>query len=275
MEGKIVKIISNLYSVCVGKETIECQARGRFRKEKITPLVGDQCIIDYEKKYILEILPRKNFLERPMIANVDCALIVVSVKMPDLSLQLLDKMIAIICIHHIQPILCFSKMDLLNEQEKKEITQIKKYYQKIGYDVLENTETKKIKTILKDKIVVVTGQTGAGKSTLLNRLDSRLHLKTDEISMALGRGKHTTRHVELFSFENFYLADTPGFSSLDFRGCTLEDIKNSFVEFPLYPCEYKDCMHYKENHCEVKNAVAKNLILKSRYENYLRFITKE
>jgi len=272
MQGKIIKIISNLYTIQTEKETIECRARGKFRNDKITPLVGDYCTIDKENKYILEILPRKNFLERPTIANVDAALIVTSVKKPNLSLNLLDKMLSIITLNKIEPILCFSKIDLLSKQEKKELKKICKYYKEIGYQVVTNQNKNLLKKILKNKIVVVTGQTGAGKSTLLNKLDKKLNLKTDEISESLGRGKHTTRHVELFSFKNFYVADTPGFSSLDFNNNTKEEIRDSFVEFKNYRCSFKDCMHNKEKNCAVKDAVEKEKIRKSRYENYLDFI---
>lgn len=272
MQGKIIKIISNLYSVQVDNKVIECRARGKFRNESITPLVGDICKIDAENKYILEILPRKNALTRPMIANVDAALIVVSVKKPNLSLDLLDKMLSIITINQIEPVICFSKLDLLEKKEMKEIKKIIHYYRKIGYSVITNKETKKLNKILKNKIVVITGQTGAGKSTLLNKLDKNLNLKTDEISKSLGRGKHTTRHVELFKFKNFYIADTPGFSSLDFRGITKEEIRTSFIEFQNYSCPFKDCMHYKERNCNIKSAVTKKQILESRYNNYIEFI---
>lgn len=275
MQGKIVRIISNLYTVKVKDECIECHARGRLRKERIIPLVGDMCILDYENRYILEILPRKNFLLRPMIANVDVALVVVSVKEPDLSLHLLDKMISVISMHHIMPIICFSKIDLLTKEELLKIKEIEEYYENIGYTVVENNDTESLKKVLKNKIVVITGQTGVGKSSLLNKLDENLQLKTNEISHALGRGKHTTRHVELFSFFDFFIADTPGFSSLDFKEFTKEDIKNSFVEFAKYPCKFNDCMHKKEIDCGVKKAVEKKEILKSRYENYLNFIEKE
>ena len=275
MEGKIIKIVSNLYSVKINNdEIIDCRARGKFRKEEITPLVGDLCKIDYDNKYILEILPRKNYLLRPMIANVDAALIVVSVKEPNLSLNLLDKMISVISINNIESIICFSKLDLLKKNEKKEIKDLVKYYKKIGYKVLTNKNLGKIIKLLKNKIVVITGQTGAGKSTLLNKLDKNLNLKTDEISYALGRGKHTTRHVELFKFKNCYIADTPGFSSLDFKDCTKENVRESFKEFQNFPCEYKNCMHNKEKNCAIKAAVENKEILQSRYENYLDFIKK-
>lgn len=272
MQGKIIKIVSNLYTVQVGNEQIECHARGKFRKDDITPLVGDLCTIDKENRYILEILPRKNFLNRPMIANVDCALIVTSVKKPDLSFHLLDKMISVVTMNHIEPVICFSKLDLLTKQEKKNLKSTIAYYKKIGYMVLTNKDLGKLKKVLKDKMVVITGQTGAGKSTLLNKLDKNLHLKTDEISESLGRGKHTTRHVELFSFKNFYVADTPGFSSLDFGSVSKEEIRDSFVEFKNFPCPFKDCMHNKERECYVKKAVENLRILPSRYESYLSFL---
>lgn len=272
MQGKIVKIISNLYTIETDECLIDCRARGKFRNEAITPLVGDTCVIDEENQYILEIKPRKNELTRPQIANVDVALIVTSLKKPNLSLNLLDKMISIISINHIEPILCFTKLDLLNKEEKKEFKKLRKYYQNIGYKVITNQEYKKLNKILKNKIVVVTGQTGAGKSTLLNKLDKNLNLKTDEISESLGRGKHTTRHVELFQFKHFYIADTPGFSSLDFGSVSKEDIKSSFREFQNYHCPFKDCMHVKERDCKIKEAVEKKEILESRYNNYIDFI---
>lgn len=275
MNGQIIKIISNLYSVKTKDKIIECRARGKFRNEKITPLVGDNCLVDIENNYITEIYPRKNSLSRPPIANVDCALIMTSVKKPDLSLNLLDKMISIISLNNIEPIICFSKVDLLTKKEVKELKKIIKYYQKIGYQVLLNTNLKKINKILKNKLVVITGQTGAGKSTLINKLDKSLNLKTDEISESLGRGKHTTRHTEIFRINNFFIADTPGFSSLDFIDINKEQIKNSFIEFSKYICAFKDCTHQNELNCGVKEAVKSEKILESRYNNYLSFISKK
>ena len=146
------------------------------------------------------------------------------------------------------------------------------YYKKIGYEVYKNTDN--IKDIFKNKISVFTGQSGAGKSTLLNRLDSNLNLKTNEISHALGRGKHTTRHVELIKFNDGLIADTPGFSSISFDNMTKEDIRDNFIEFNLYKdkCEYSDCMHIKEINCGIKN---NNNILSTRYENYIKFINEK
>lgn len=274
MEGQIVKIISNLYSVKINDQVYECRARGKFRNDGITPVVGDKCIIDCKNCYIIDILPRKNYLDRPLIANVDVAVIVTSVKKPDLSLNLLDKLISLITINNIKPVICFTKLDLLSKDELKEIKKIIKYYNSIGIKTITNTKIKKIYKLLKNNIVVFTGQTGAGKSTLLNKIDKNLNLKTGEISESLGRGKHTTRHVELFNVKKMYIADTPGFSSLDLKDYSKEQIKNSFIEFKNNNCKFKDCSHINEKECDIKEKVNKNIILKSRYENYLNFINK-
>lgn len=272
--GKIIRIVSNLYTVELEDKTLDCHARGKFRKEKITPLVGDFCYVDEENHYILEIEPRKNVLERPTIANMDFALIVTSVKLPNLSLNLLDKTLSLMLINKIEPILCFTKLDLLNEEEQKQIDKIINYYKKCDYQVVKNTELDKIKRLLSGKQIVLTGQTGAGKSTLLNKLSPNLHLKTDEISLALGRGKHTTRHVELFKIEDFFIADTPGFSALEIKEIEKEAIKESFKEFNQYTCPFKNCFHDKEKECRIKEAVLKEEILLSRYQNYLDFINR-
>lgn len=275
MQGKIIKIISNLYTVKCDNKLFECNARGKFRNNKITPLVGDDCVIDPENNYILDIMPRKNELSRPLVANIDIAVIVTSVKQPDLSLNLLDKMISIITINKIKPIICFTKLDLTTKEDRKNINHLAKYYKKLGIDVINNSQLFHLKKLLKNKVVVFTGQTGAGKSSLLNKLDKSLNLKTDEISMALGRGKHTTRHVELFTLKNTYIVDTPGFSALEFNDLTEEQIKNSFLEFANFPCKFKDCQHINEKECSVKKAVSEGKILKSRYDNYKNFINRK
>lgn len=274
MQGKIIKLISNDYTVLSNNKKYVCKSRGKFRKLNISPLVGDRVIFDEENNYILEIQKRKNELIRPPVANIDQALIITSVKNPNYSSNLLDKMINIIEFNNITPIICFTKLDLLNSEEKKKTDQIIKYYQKIGYKVLINTEINKIKKEFKNKTSVLTGQTGAGKSTLLNKINPNLNIKTDDISYALGRGKHTTRHVELIQLEGGLVADTPGFSSLDFIDMTNSDIRDNFIEFELYKenCKYRDCMHDREDECEIKNKVNQKEILKSRYDNYINFI---
>lgn len=274
MIGKIIKNISNDYTVLANDNLYVCKSRGKFRNLNITPLVGDNVIFDEKNKYILEIQPRKNSLVRPPVANIDNCVIVTSLKEPDFSSNLLDKLLTIVEFNNIKPIICFTKLDKLTESEVLEYTNLKKYYESIGYLVFNNNETEKIKKIFKDKITVFTGQSGAGKSTLLNRLDKNLNLKTNEISLSLNRGKHTTRHVELLQIFDGLVADTPGFSAITFNEMSASDIRDNFIEFNLYRhnCEYKDCMHNSEINCEIKNQVLKGNILKSRYENYLKFI---
>lgn len=274
MEGLIIKNISDLYIVKSNDKIYNCKAKGLFRKNGITPTVGDKVIFDEEKMVITDILTRKNILVRPPISNVDQAIIVMSVVNPTFSTNLIDKFINIIEYNNIKPILCLTKLDLL--EDKTSINKYVDYYKSIGYEVILNTETDKIKDILKNKITVITGQSGVGKSTLLNKLDETLSLKTNEISYALGRGKHTTRHVELISLFDGYVADTPGFSSLSFIGMKKEDIRDNMIEFNNYKdkCRYKDCMHLKEDECEVKRMVENGTILKSRYENYEKFVNE-
>jgi len=274
IQGKIVKIISNDYTVLVDDKKYICKARGKFRNMNISPLVGDNVIIDEKNHYILEILPRKNELVRPTLSNIDQVIIMVSVKHPDLDLNLLDKLLVIIEYNNILPIICLSKLDLL--EDTKEVKEVIDYYKKIGYQVYINDEIDKLKKIFKNKISVFTGQSGSGKSTLLNKLDNNLNIETGEISLALGRGRHTTRHVELLDLFGGLVADTPGFSSISFIGMTNSDIRDNFIEFNEYrdKCEYSDCMHNNEKSCEIKNKVEDNTIMASRYNNYIKFISK-
>lgn len=275
MIGKIIKQISNDYTVKVDNLTYICKPRGKFRKLDITPLVGDNVNIDIENKYILDILDRKNELTRPSVANVDQVVIVTSVKIPDFSSNLLDKLLNIIEFNNIKPIICFTKLDLLDEEDKKEIFKIEEYYKSIGFDVYNNTD-ESLREIFKDKVTVFAGQSGAGKSSLLNILDSSLNLKIGEVSVALGRGRHTTRHTELIEVLGGLIADTPGFSSIDFKGMSAQDIRDNFREFNQFKsdCEYRDCMHLNEVNCGIKKMVTSGKILESRYKNYLKFIGK-
>lgn len=275
MEGQIVKILSNLYFVNSNGKVYECHSRGKFRNDKITPTVGDYVKFDDENNYILEILPRKNTLIRPLVSNIDQAFIVTSCKSPDFSSNLLDKLLVILEFNNIEPVICLTKKDLLTKQELKEIKTIKKYYEKIGYKVLWNTNLFRIKRLFKNKTTVFTGQTGAGKSSLLNKLNKKLELETGEISKALGRGKHTTRHVELIELFKGKVLDTPGFSSISFEDLDNEDIKNGFIEFSRYNCPYQDCMHLKEKECKVIEAVNNKKILASRHENYQKIISND
>ena len=274
MEGIIVKNISNDYLVKSNNGEFLCRPRGKFRNMKLIPLVGDKVIFDEEKNYLLEIKPRKNSLIRPSVANVSQAVIVSSVKNPDLDTNLLDKMLTIISFNKIEPIICLTKLDLLNSEERVEIDKYIEYYKSIGNVVVTNEDKNNFREILRDKITVLTGQSGAGKSSLLNLLDKKLNLRTDEISKALNRGKHTTRHTELYEVMDGYVVDTPGFSNVDFHGMSAMDIRDNMKEMfdNLDYCKYRDCMHIKEDGCQVKELVNSSDILISRYDNYKYFI---
>lgn len=271
MQGEVVKVISNQFYVKVNNNVLICTQRGVLKKNKTLPLVGDKVLVDIEKRVIEKILPRKNEIVRPPVANIDQAIVVTSLKHPDFSTNLLDKLLVQLEINKIKPIICLTKKDLLSSIELTNYLEIINYYQKIGYLVLDNTETKKILKELENKITVFLGQTGAGKSTLLNKLFPDLNLKTGEVSLALGRGKHTTRVVEIIEIGSIKVLDTPGFSALSFLKYDLESVKEAFIEFKNYPCLYKDCNHDKELECNLKKAVLAGQVLESRYENYLNF----
>lgn len=280
-EGKIVKALSGFYYVISENVVYQCRARGVFRKRKITPYVGD--IVQFEKNnqregYILDILPRTNELIRPPIANVDQALVVVSVKEPDVSLQLLDKFLVHVEANDIDPVVCFTKMDLLSEKERKDFEEIVQIYRAIGYPVLllsikDEKSVDAVKPYLKDKITVVAGQSGVGKSSLLNALEPSLQIATNAISTHLGRGRHTTRHVELMSVAGGLVADTPGFSSLDLSRFEEQELSMFFPEMKRLgsQCKFRGCTHLAEPQCAVKSALEAGEIAQSRYKHYETF----
>lgn len=272
MEGLIIKILSDKCYVKTDKEVIVCTIRGKFRSLQLLPLVGDKVVFDENKKVIEKILPRSNIIRRPPVSNVTQAIIVTSFKNPDFSTNLIDKILIELEFNNIKPIICLTKKDLLNENELNNYLETINYYEKIGYPIYYNDELDKLKKVFKNEITVLIGQTGSGKSTLLNRLDNSLNLKTGEVSIALGRGRHTTRHVEMLELFDGMLLDTPGFSSLEFQNMTKVEVRDSFIEFANFPCLYRDCMHTNEDECMVKKAVYEGKILKSRYENYLKLM---
>ncbi|MBO4245282.1 MAG: ribosome small subunit-dependent GTPase A [Bacilli bacterium] len=273
MQGIIIKNISNTYTVSSNGKLYECKPTGKLRFNKITPVVGDYVEFIEQDCYIKDILPRKNVLNRPDIANVDIALIITSVKEPNLDLLLLDKLLCNVIKEHITPVICFTKIDLISEAEKALVDLLINYYNKIGIVALTNQNIDKIKEVLSKKTVVLTGQTGAGKSSLINRLDAQFDLKTSPISKALGRGIHTTRNTEMYPVSDFFIADTPGFSSIDLTNVDPNIIKDTFIEFKKVSCRYRDCMHNHEEPCAVKDLVNEGTILKSRYDNYLKIIS--
>lgn len=271
MQGQIIKISSNRHIVESNNNKYNTIPRGKFRKDKIIPKVGDYVDFNDKDLVIEKILPRKNTFNRPMVSNIDRAFIVVSLVNPDFSLGLLDKFIAHMELHNVNIVICLTKIDLVKKEEYEKIKEKMEYYKNIGYKVLTNLDLDEIKTLIKNNTNVFIGQTGAGKSSLLNKLNPNWNLKTGEVSLALGRGKHTTRNVELYSFLDGKVLDTPGFSALDFSIYKKEDIKNGFIEFKNYQCPFKDCSHTKEKECVIKRKVEGKEILTTRYNSYLRF----
>lgn len=277
-KGQIIKALAGFYYVKSQGQVYQCRARGKFRKDSLKPLVGDYCEFSIENQtegYILSLLPRKNSLIRPPICNVDQALLVFSAKEPDMNLLLLDRFLILIEHLQIQPIICISKMDLV---DLSLIYHQMKPYEDAGYQVLyvsskQEQGIEAVKNIFKDKVTVVTGQSGVGKSSLLNALDIHLQIDTNEISKALGRGKHTTRHVELIEMYGGYVADTPGFSSLELN-IEPVDLAISYHDFHEFSkqCKFRGCLHESEPHCAVKNAVEQGKISSQRYEHYLMFL---
>lgn len=282
-KGLVIRLIAGEYKVydVDSKQIINAKPRGVMRIKSSAPKVGDY--VDYslidEKSGIIEAInERRNDLIRPYISNIDQAFVIFSVKEPDLNLNLLDKFLVTLEYNNITPIIVFNKWDLLENEEVENVKNIISYYESIGYKTIITSCSECIlndlKDYLKDKVSVFTGQSGVGKSSLLNLIDPALSIETNEISLALGRGKHTTRHVELLSVESGWVADTPGFGTIDFEGMEKIDLAQNFVEFFKISskCKYNGCLHINEPACCVKELVSVNKILKSRYENYLTFI---
>lgn len=276
MRGRIIRLISNQYQVLLeDKSIVDTIASGKLRL-KMAPKAGD--IVKLEKRenhyVIVDIKARFNDLRRPAIANVDQMLIMMSAKNPDFSVSLVDQMIVMANYHHLKPIIVVSKMDLLAEDD--EINHLIDNYTKSGYEVIKIdllTDTKPIEKIVSNKFSVLSGQSGVGKSTLLNRINPDFQIKTQEVSNVLGRGKHTTRHVQFLPVKDGWIADTPGFSKIEMTDLTKEELRDSMVEFFEFAkkCRFSDCFHINEPGCNVIKSVKDNLIPKERYENYVKF----
>lgn len=276
MEGRIIKLTGGLYTVIdQQKKRWECKPLGIFRHRNIAPKVGDFVVIDGPS--IVEVKTRHNDFIRPMIANVDKVLLIQSAKEPDFSFHLLDRFLLLIESEAVQPIIIVTKMDLLTAAETDDLKQKLNYYQEY-YPVLYTSSSKlqgieEIMPYISGKVAVVAGQTGAGKSSLLNAINPTLQLDTNEISKALGRGKHTTRTVELIPFGDGWIADTPGFSKLEFSFTDPNELKNFYPDFSPFQegCRFLGCSHTHEPSCQVKQAVETQRILLSRYQNYILF----
>lgn len=278
IKGQIRKAISGFYYVHADGETYQTRGRGNFRNRKITPLVGDQVLFESENKtdgYLLEVMPRKNQLVRPPVANVDLSVVVTSLVEPNFSYNLLDRFLVTLEYESIEPVIFLTKTDLASNEQQ--IDEIKQTYETIGYPVIVPKypgDTAELIRYFPERLTVFMGQSGAGKSTLLNQISPDLNLETGEISDSLGRGRHTTRHVELLPLYDGLVADTPGFSSIDFLTIETTELPKQFPEFVSASnhCRFRECMHAKEPGCEVKRQVETGEIAQTRYENYLQFL---
>ena len=280
-DGRIVKSNAGLYDIFLDttEKIIQAKSRGVLRHQNIQPLVGDLVLLEIQDgmmPVVTEIFPRKNQLVRPLITNIDVCLVVISVKEPNFQQYLLDKYLAILEYNDINPLIMFTKFDLLNDEEQNDMELISNYYESIGYPCFPVSagiidKKDELKRLLAGQTATVMGQTGVGKSTLLNDLsEQQWTLHTNEISQALGRGRHTTRIVELLQLEDFWIADTPGFSSFDVNDITSVGLTDTFVEFADYHCQFNNCVHINEHRCGVIKAVEEENILATRYENYCK-----
>lgn len=280
MQGKIIKGIAGFYYIHVAESGIyECKAKGIFRKEKIKPLVGDDAVIEVldpaqRTGSIGEILPRRNELIRPAVANIDQALVVFAVKDPKPHFNLLDRFLVMMESKEIPVILCFNKKDIGTLEKLGRLQEI---YSACGYEVvftsaLEEENIGSIKRLLEGKTTAIAGPSGVGKSTLINLLQTNVSMETGSISQKIARGKHTTRHSELITIDHTsYIMDTPGFGSLYVNEFDKGELKYYFREFGPYEgqCRFAGCSHVHEPGCAVKAAVEKGVVPAVRYENYL------
>ena len=279
MTGKIVKGIAGLYYFSVAVTGIyECRAKGIFRKEKKKPLVGDNVrieILDEAEKTgnLIEILPRKNELIRPAVANIDQAMVIFAMEQPKPNITLLDRFLVMMEQQGVPVVLCFNKQDLADREEAKRLEEI---YRGCGYKVLTVSARleegiEEIRGVLQGKTTAVAGPSGVGKSSITNLLQEEICMDTGEISQKLKRGKHTTRHSQLIPLDDeTFLMDTPGFSSLFVENMEKEDVRRFFPEFGQ--CRFQGCLHVGEPDCAVKSAVKEGKIASSRYENYVYFV---
>lgn len=271
-KGQIVKALSGFYYVKSDGLIYQARARGLFRKTSESPLVGDIVEFQIENEtegYITAIDERKNALVRPPVANIDQVLLTTSLVSPDFNYYLLDRFIAYAEAHNIEPVIIVTKMDLSEDESlRAKIEDIYDMYPVFFTD--KNQVNHELLDIFKDKLSVLSGQSGVGKSTLINTILPEAKLNTDEISNKLNRGKHTTRHVELIEIAGGYIADTPGFSTIDFSVIDKYNLKFCFIDFDEHSenCKFRECLHINEPKCGVKKAVGEGALASSRYESY-------
>lgn len=275
-QGQIYKIHSDFYYVASGAETFECKVRDVLKKQQEKIVVGD--FVEFSNGYVEKILPRKNYIKRPSVSNIDQVVIVSALKEPDLDLLQLNRYIALAKYYGIKTILCFNKEDL--DFEKHLVEDIISIYKKLGFTVVftsakEHLGIKAFEKVLDGKISVLCGNSGVGKSSLINALNPNLHLKTKAVSDKLQRGTHTTRHCEILKInDNSKIVDTPGFSNVKFDFILPADVDLLFEEMVPYRegCKYGDCLHINEDGCNVFGHFAE--IADSRYESYLTFVNE-
>ena len=275
MQGIIIKSLAGFYYVEADGQVYQTRARGNFRKKGQTPYVGD--LVDFSAEdqsegYILKIHERKNSLVRPPIVNIDQAVVIMSAKEPDFNANLLDRFLVLLEQKTIEPLIYISKLDLL--EDRSQLDAYKAIYEKIGYPFLYSLE--ELLPHLYKKVTVFMGQTGVGKSTLLNRIAPELALETGQISDSLGRGRHTTRAVSFYNVNGGKIADTPGFSSLDYEVKESELLNDCFPELAEVSqgCKFRTCTHTHEPACAVKLALESGQVAQSRYDNYLQFLSE-
>lgn len=278
LEGRLIKGIGGFYYVEAADTIYECKARGVFRKQKITPLVGDIVSItinDNAENTVDEIKARKNALVRPALANLDQLFVVASIVDPAINTTVIDRIIAIAEFKHIEPVVILTKIDLSDHYMKYYDIYSRAGFKVILCDNSTGSGSDEVRAMLADKVSAFTGNTGVGKSSLLNAIDSRLAVETGETSKKLGRGKHTTRHCELFRVAGGYVADTPGFSSVDFERCEKifkDDLPYCFREFEPYldKCRFQtNCAHINDRGCAVVEAVNNGYISRERHNSYI------
>lgn len=278
MQGKIIKGIAGFYYVYTNSGLIECKAKGIFRKDGIKPLVGDNVEIELVDEAdhtgnIVKILPRKNALIRPACANVDQSLVIFAIVKPDPNYNLLDRFLISMEKQNLPSVICFNKKDIASKEEQDELLAA---YSGCGYKVLfvsgaKNQGVEEIRSCLTGKTTVVAGPSGVGKSTIINALYPNANMETGEISRKIERGKHTTRHAELFALsEDTFLMDTPGFTSLSLGNMEKEELQGFYPEFARYEkdCRFGGCAHLSEPVCGVKDALDRGEISRVRYGNY-------